>query len=113
MAVTTLNAEMLALVNRLDERTEQMQRTVENLERTVDKHYDEVYSRMDQHYTKKADFEPIRKLVFGFVGFILLSMGGMFVSIVVKSNNVPAEVSIHSPGPVKPNFPTAQHLTNE
>jgi hypothetical protein len=114
MPTSPLNTELIALVNRIDERTELMQKTVDDLKESVDKHYDEVYATMDKHYTKKAEFEPIRKIVFGFVCFLLLSIGGMFVSVVVKSNTLPAEVStIHQPGPVHPIFPPAQKLSND
>lgn len=37
-------------------------------------------------YVTKADFEPIRKLVYGAVGFILVTVLSAFMLLVVKTN---------------------------
>ena len=45
---------------------------------------DEIKSLIDTHYTKKTEFDPIKKIVYGFVGFLLLSIGGMFIAVIAR-----------------------------
>jgi len=45
---------------------------------------EEVKKLIDTHYIKKTEFDPIRKIVYGFVGFLLLSMGGMFIAVIAR-----------------------------
>jgi hypothetical protein len=48
----------------------------------------EIIEMLEANYTKKTEFDPIRKIVYGFVGFLLLSMGGMFIAVLNKPNAV-------------------------
>jgi len=49
---------------------------------------DEIKEMIDTHYIKKTEFDPIRKIVYGFVGFLLLSIGGMFIAIIARPGSI-------------------------
>lgn len=90
------------LIARIDERTKALQESLGEFKDTVEKRLDDISELIDEHYTKKADFDPIKKIVYGFVGFLLLSMGGMFIAVIVRSNNLPMEVSTINHSIIKP-----------
>lgn len=90
-------------IARIDERTltllkshDQLRTKLDEHREALDGHIDNVYSDVEKHYAKKADFDPVRKLVFGFVGFMLLSIGGMFIGLIVKSNTSAHEAPVIS-----------------
>jgi hypothetical protein len=51
-------------------------------------------------YVTKADFEPIRKLVYGAVGLILVTVLSAFMLLVVKSNTSTTEYRVLDSKPV-------------
>ncbi|TXH09264.1 MAG: hypothetical protein E6R03_16985 [Hyphomicrobiaceae bacterium] len=55
-----------------------------NHEEELKKHADAL-DELDSTYVTKAEFEPVRLVVFGLVGTILLSVLAAIVAIVVKS----------------------------
>lgn len=80
-----------------------MQIDLKSFRENVDNKFDDMYESIEKNYTTKGDFEPIKKLVYGFVGFILLSVGGMFIALLIRSNNLPMETTTHIiPSIVKP-----------
>ena len=80
-----INKELLA---RLDERTQNILKDVGALSKKLD----------DKEFVTREEFDPIKKLVYGFVGFMLISLGGMFIAVVLKYNHLSSEYSI-SVGP--------------
>lgn len=44
----------------------------------------EIKATVTTHYVSKEEFEPIKKLVYGLVGLILVSVGGAIVSLVIR-----------------------------
>lgn len=44
----------------------------------------EVKIKLDEHYITKAEFEPVRNIVYGMVGVILLAVIGALVTLVVR-----------------------------
>lgn len=46
---------------------------------------DEVDGKLNSHYVTKEEFEPIKKVVYGLVGIILVAVVGAVVSLVVTS----------------------------
>ena len=57
----------------------------------VDKKYGELNAslksletKVDSHFVTHAEFEPIKKLVYGMVGLILIAVMGALVALVVK-----------------------------
>lgn len=105
-----LNKDLLA---RLDERTRALQDDMKIIKEKLDDTSDDIYNTMDKHYTKRADFEPIKKLVYGFVGFLLLSIGGMFIGLLLRSNSLPMDVSLPlNPSIIRPQPPNTNSLTH-
>ena len=64
------NAQLLA---RLDERTRAIQETVAGIER-----------KLNSDYVSRQEFEPIKKIVYGTVGLILVAVVGALVALVVN-----------------------------
>lgn len=102
---------------RLDERTIAINRTLQELNVTlaeverkihqIDRDREETKQEMmkdiDHAYVKKSDYVPVKQLVYGFVVFMLLSIGGMFITMVTHSvNNVDKIQSISSSQPIIP-----------
>lgn len=101
------DANLRETIARIDERTLALLKSHDDLKDTLSNHIDHIYEDMEKNYTKRADFDPVRKLVFGFVGFMLLSIGGMFIGLIVKSNtsaheSTPAIHMPHIPESVRP-----------
>lgn len=46
---------------------------------------DEVDGKLNSHYVTKEEFEPIKKVVYGLVGIILVAVVGAVVSLVLTS----------------------------
>ncbi len=65
----------------LEERAKANQQSIEALQRDC---------------VKKSDFDPVRRLVYGFVAFVLLVVGGMFVTVLVKSGTAPTPTTTQS-----------------
>ena len=45
---------------------------------------DGVDQKISTHYVSREEFEPIKKIVYGMVGLILVAVVGALVSLVVK-----------------------------
>lgn len=45
---------------------------------------DGVDAKISTHYVSREEFEPIKKIVYGMVGLILVAVVGALVSLVVK-----------------------------
>lgn len=45
---------------------------------------DNVDQKISTHYVSREEFEPIKKIVYGMVGLILIAVVGALVSLVVK-----------------------------
>lgn len=43
-----------------------------------------VDDKVSNHYVSKEEFEPIKKIVYGLVGLILVAVVGALLSVVVK-----------------------------
>lgn len=43
-----------------------------------------VDNKVSSHYVSKEEFEPIKKIVYGLVGLILVAVVGALVSLVVR-----------------------------
>ncbi len=67
------------------------------------KDIEEIKRMLDKDYTKKNEFDPIKKIVYGFVGFLLLSIGGMFIAVIARPQQFPTEKALSATAP--PNVP--------
>jgi hypothetical protein len=45
---------------------------------------DGVDAKISTHYVSREEFEPIKKIVYGMVGLVLVAVVGALVSLVVK-----------------------------
>lgn len=63
----------VALLARLDERTAALVLSVE-----------EIKQKMEKHYVSINEFTPVKNLVYGMVGLILVAFIGALVTLVVK-----------------------------
>lgn len=45
--------------------------------------------KLNSHYITKEEFEPVKKIVYGLVGVILLAVVGAIVSLVLTSGGKP------------------------
>ena len=66
----------------IEEKIKDVKDSVEKLIGGLDKYQE----KANTLYVLKTDFEPIRKLVYGAVGFILVTVLSAFMLLVVKSN---------------------------
>ena len=72
-----MNPEDRELLIRIDERTKITKTKVEGMEKT-----------MREGYITKEEFDPIKKIVYGLVGLILLGAGGILVDLIFASKQV-------------------------
>jgi tetrahydromethanopterin S-methyltransferase subunit G len=45
---------------------------------------DNVDQKISTHYVSREEFEPIKKIVYGMVGLVLVAVVGALISLVVK-----------------------------
>lgn len=45
---------------------------------------DDVDVKLSSHYVSKEEFEPVKKIVYGLVGLILVAVVGAVISLVVR-----------------------------
>jgi tetrahydromethanopterin S-methyltransferase subunit G len=50
----------------------------------IKKQLDSIDNKVSNHYVSKEEFEPIKKIVYGLVGLILVGVVGAMVSLVVR-----------------------------
>jgi len=68
----------------IEEKIKDVRENIEKLIAALDKYEEKV----DTTFVTKISFEPIRKLVYGAVSFILITVLSAFMLLVVKSNSV-------------------------
>jgi hypothetical protein len=44
----------------------------------------EIKSKLDQDYVSRAEFEPIKKIIYGLISLILVAVVGAVISLVVR-----------------------------
>lgn len=47
---------------------------------------DDVDVKLSSHYVSKEEFEPVKKIVYGLVGLILVAVVGAVISLVVRGS---------------------------
>lgn len=52
---------------------------------SFEKKLDSVDEKLNSHYVSKEEFEPIKKVVYGLVGLILIAVAGAVVSLVITN----------------------------
>jgi len=95
--------DVLSHLSGLDERTKAIRDNIDQMRTEVRGKFDEMSKthkneideikdthkslrkEIDDGYTKKVEFEPVKKLVYGVVSFLLLAVGGMIISLVNKN----------------------------
>ena len=92
--INTISMSDHDLLLRIDERTENLQKTVEGMKENlrvnyVDKHECYPFRKMteqslDRHITRE-EFAPIKKVVYGLVGATLMTIFLGLISLIVKS----------------------------
>lgn len=92
--------ETCDLIARVDERTLAIQDDLKNIRETMrdttsslndhinstERHLDGKFRDLETDFVKREEFDPIKKLVYGFAGFLLLSIGGMAMVAVQQSH---------------------------
>ncbi|MEK6883962.1 MAG: hypothetical protein AABY22_30310 [Nanoarchaeota archaeon] len=63
------------LLARIDERTEKLANDIE-----------EIKLKLEKHYVLKEEFDPIKNLVYGGVGLILIGVLGAILMLIIKGN---------------------------
>jgi predicted nucleic acid-binding Zn-ribbon protein len=93
--LTALIRDLIGKIERLDERTKTIQSAQDELRKDLkelkDDFYDEIQlvkdkasaalEKTSQDFVKKTEFEPIKRFVYGVVGFILVSVGSVFFTL--------------------------------
>lgn len=75
-----LSRELLA---RLDERTNYISNCIEKLSDSMA----ERDKQIEKEYVKREEFIPVKTLVYGFVGLILLSFVGVLITLTFKTTS--------------------------
>lgn len=96
--------ETCDLLARVDERTKAIQtdvslvrESVKDISHGTESKFRELEDKIEEEFVKIVEFDPIKKLVYGFVGFILLAIGGMFITLLTKSQHVETPPTISAP----------------
>ena len=91
------NLERLVDGNKIDskELSKEAERVIEQKARDVRELLDRTADELKRTVLTKAEFEPVKKLVYGMVGFLLLSVGGMVISFMSKGFMLPPLGGIH------------------
>ena len=64
-----------AMLARIDERTSTLVRDIE-----------EIKEALNAKYVTHAEFDPVKKLVYGMVGLVMVAVVGALISLVVKGH---------------------------
>lgn len=75
MTSTAWNSEDHDLLTRIDERTEKMCETLEAL-----------ITRLESDYVTKAEFWPVKTIVYAGAGMILVAVVGAVIALVVRGH---------------------------
>jgi hypothetical protein len=75
------NAVILA---RLDERLKAMAHDMAEMKRLNTDEHEEIKKSLAEGYVSKADFRPVKQIVFGAVGLVLTSVFAGLIALVVK-----------------------------
>lgn len=73
-------ASLVASVARIDERTEATNRTIHELKGDFNSFKDEIR----QEYVTEKEFSPIKKICFGLVGIIVITVIGAILRLIIK-----------------------------
>jgi tetrahydromethanopterin S-methyltransferase subunit B len=65
--------EEVALLSRLDERTASLVTAVNDIK-----------EKMEKHYVSVNEFTPVKNLVYGMVGIILMAFVGAIITLVIR-----------------------------
>lgn len=72
------------LIVRIDERTRAMQKTQDRMEKDVTTEFAALDTRMALMEKNMSELQPVKKIVFGAVAFILLSVIGAILAYFVR-----------------------------
>lgn len=50
----------------------------------IKKAMDKLDSKVSSHYVSKEEFEPVKKIVYGLVGLILVAVAGAILGLVIR-----------------------------
>src|SRR6266705_947835 len=109
--INDFEAPTKELLARVDERTKAIQTDIakfrDDLKNSFyslsDKIRDTETRAVAKYDDNKNEFDPIKKIVYGFVGFLLLSIGGMFIAVIARPQQFPTEKALSATAP--PNVP--------
>jgi archaellum component FlaC len=97
--IANLIRDSLGKLERLDERTKMIQTEQADLRKDIKELKDELYDEVkevrllaqselsafskktSEDFVKKTEFEPIKRFVYGVVGFILVAVGSVFFTL--------------------------------
>lgn len=73
-----MDKESCGLLQRIDERTKQLfQKTSE-----IKDELDTFKRQLEQDYVRREEFEPVKKIIYGLVGAILIAVSGSLAKLV-------------------------------
>lgn len=114
--------DILVRLERMEERMESRDSTVDEIKLTVDKFLDKfgvletaMHKEVDANYVKKVEFEPVKRFVYGVIVMVLASVGSWVIGLATKT--LPASlvpVSVISTGasaPLARSTPTEEAKT--
>lgn len=61
--------------------------SIKETQEDVKKINSEIHDEMEEKYVRKNDFDPVKRLVFGFVGAALFAFGGLLMSVFTDTNH--------------------------
>jgi predicted nuclease with TOPRIM domain len=94
------NSRFEGQLARLDEKVKSTDDKVSSVQKNIDRltdTFDKYEERLDENFVSRLEYEPVKKLVYGAVSFILITVLGAFMVLVVKSNNISGEVKATAP----------------
>jgi predicted nuclease with TOPRIM domain len=97
------NSRFEGQLARLDEKVKSIDDKISSIQKNIDRlidTFDKYEERMEENFVSKLEYEPVKKLVYGAVSFILITVLGAFMVLVVKSNNFSSETKV-SPATVQ------------
>ena len=74
------------LLARIEERTEQLSRDIARVELKIEAHTASADARsalFEGRFVTRAEFDPIKRIVYGVVGLVLISVFGALMALVV------------------------------
>lgn len=68
----------------LEERVDSLVKSVDHLQSTLSKNVDELKGLVTAQYVTRHEFNPVKQIVFGVVGALLLAFVGAITALVLK-----------------------------